>query len=164
MLPPPSKCSRYLPNTSMRRDLCAGRPELSHGRTTKNSPRVAVVNALFARKLFGSVTQRDRQIFQDRGWNARAGGGRCGRRKILSIDRRSAAGDVSSVPAIARQPHMPGGALGTRSAASWRLKSRSSAARPRPQLPPTILKRGRRDWTSLCFPRMWLRWRWACWV
>src|SRR5271170_8246290 len=60
--------------------------------------------------------QRARQVLQDGRRNARSSGGDRRRRKVLSVDRRSAAGDVSAIPTIAHQPDMPGGALQTRSA------------------------------------------------
>ncbi len=85
----------------------------------KNAPRVAVVNAVVCAQSLRLGHQRHRQIFQDGGWNARTSGGHRRRRKILSTDRRSKAGDVSAIPAIVLQPDMPGGALGPRSASSW---------------------------------------------
>ena len=67
----------------------------------KNSPRVAVVNREFARRMFGSPDRRHRRIFQAARWNAHPGGGYCRRREIWQPHRRSTAGDVSSHPAVA---------------------------------------------------------------
>ena len=57
MPPPAPTCTTYLPNTFTRRALCCSPAGLSHGMTTRTSPRVAVVNREFARKIFGSVTK-----------------------------------------------------------------------------------------------------------
>ena len=60
--------------------------------------------------------QRAGQILQDGRWSTGPGGRCCGRRKILSTDRGSEAGNVSAIPAISHRDDNPGGALGARSA------------------------------------------------
>jgi predicted permease len=84
----------------------------------KGSPRVAVVNQEFASKNlrlskwgFGPVLQNGR-------WYARASGGDCRERKVPATHRRSAAGNVFSVPAIPLERDVPGSAFEPRSAAT----------------------------------------------
>ena len=111
----------------------------------KNAPRVAVINQEFARKLFGSVEKRNRQVFQVAGWDARTGGGRCARWKISDDQRRSTAGDVLLDPAIAIGWDDASGALEPRSAPTGGNHARANCG-TWTQDCPLSSKPGIRDW------------------
>ena len=97
--------------------LLSGRAFTVHD--DQNSPRVAIVNREFVRKVFGSATGPIGGSLQDEGWNPHTGGGyRRGREVHGEPRRRSEGGDVPADPAIAFERCMDGGALEARSAAT----------------------------------------------
>src|SRR5208282_4407004 len=77
----------------------------------QNSPRVAVVNRQFARKIFGSITNAMGSYYK------MPDGARI---QVVGIaeDRKSGPGNVSPHPAIAFRFDLVGGAVGPRSAAT----------------------------------------------
>jgi predicted permease len=102
----------YLPAEGTR--LLSGRAFTWHD--DKDSPRVALVNAEFARKIFWLGRKRDRWLLQAAEWNAHTSGGYFGKRKVWETHRRTKTRDVSPDPAMALQFLMDGGALKPRSA------------------------------------------------
>ena len=104
----------------------------------KDAPRVAVVNALFARKIFGSVTNAVGRYFKmEDGTRVQVVGvAEDGKYYQLTEDPRPAM--FLPVPAIAFGHDMPGGALGTRTS-SWRRRSAAACENSIPVLPLTIM-------------------------
>jgi predicted permease len=89
--------------------LLAGRSFTAHD--DANSPHVAVVNRIFAMKVFGSMANAMAPLLQDCGWDAHPGGGGGRGRKIQDDRGRSAAGGFSADPPVTEQRDMAGGSL-----------------------------------------------------
>jgi hypothetical protein len=128
----------------------------------KNAPAVAVINRDFAEKIFGSVTNAVGRNLQAAGWDARPGGGSCRERKIPGSHGRSAAGDVSSISAIAMSSAYlwcARNAIRSRLAAAMRSKIRELDAGL-----PADTQTWTACWRPFCFLRAWPPWRWECWA
>ena len=143
--------------------LLAGRTFTWHD--DKNAPRVAVVNREFARRIFGSVDQRNGQIFQDAGWNAHPSGGHCRRRKISrtspKIQQPAMFLPILQSPSSA---DVAGGALEPRSAATGGGHTEQTAG-PGSQGCRSTSKRGTSELdVSSVSLRAWRRCRWVCWA
>ena len=111
----------------------------------KNSPRVAVVNREFAARSSARSANAVGRYYKIGGWNARPGGGRCRRRKILAAHRRSAAGDVSSVPAIASRARHGWWCARSAIRSNWRQRSGEALRELDPGLP-VIIQTWTRAW------------------
>ena len=79
------------------------------------------------------------RYYKMRGWNARTGGGRCRRRKVLSTHRRSSSRRCFFPFLQSPTEHdVPGGALGAAIRSSWRRPSGAGCGSWMPALPLNI--------------------------
>ncbi len=142
--------------------LLAGRNLSWHD--DQNAPRVAVVNQEFADEIFGSVANAIGKYYKvTDGTRVQVVGVVEDGKYTRTLTEDPQHGDVFAHPAIALDGR-PGwwcARIAIRS--NWQQPSGASCGSWM-QGCPLLFKRGTKRWTELCFPRVWRRWRWACWA